>query len=62
LKTFFLVLKIIDVFNEFFMLIFKVSNFLKNLTEVSLTTVFPLAICSISFQDRVFLAIPEKVE
>lgn len=55
-------LKIIEVFKEFLILIFKMLKFLKNLISVSLTIVNPLAILSISFQDRLFLSIPEKVE
>lgn len=37
-------------------------KFLKNLTEDCLTTVKPLAICSISFQESEFLSIPENTE
>jgi hypothetical protein len=62
LKTFFLGLNTIEVCNEFFILIFKVLKFLKNLIGVSLTIVKPLATCSISSQVKVCLLTPEKIE
>jgi hypothetical protein len=58
----FLVSEVIEISKLFLMLIFKLLRFLKNLAGEGFIIVVPFAICSISFQVRVFLSIPENTE